>query len=304
MLKYPLFVQFKGEIAVDTGGLKNEMVTILSQYLFVDIQTSIFTLNEDGQYLLTDRCCPQNAFLLGWLIGKALYHNTVISFNVSNLLLAIMSNNIQFNDIQDYDFQFAKFIQDSENYDDVYKEYVDILGTPKLVSQKPRKISLQHAVYTRYFKNSIESIKYLQKGFMSTFPIPASYFLNTQLISTIFSTKLISVEDWRTHTIIKCSHEIANIFFNMLENNETMRSKILKFSTGMSNVPNNSFLWLGKPLFSGEIQQQFKLESIASHLLPMSSTCSFTLKIPIVSSEEILRQRFLIALECDNLEIP
>ena len=81
-LKKRLVVQFVGEDGVDAGGLKKEWFLLLCRQLF-DTQHGLFDRDEESNYswfssTTWDRAHASSYFLLGTILGLAIYNQTIL----------------------------------------------------------------------------------------------------------------------------------------------------------------------------------------------------------------------------------
>ena len=107
---------------------------------------------------------------------------------------------------------------------------------------------------------------------------------------------VIDIEDWKKNT--KHNDETKfNLFFDIISKwSQDDLKKLLKFVTGTSIVPFGGFDYWSK--FECSFIIEFK--SISSERLPVSHTCFNKIEIPNYDKKEILEQKLLLAINCDD----
>ena len=118
-----------------------------------------------------------------------------------------------------------------------------------------------------------------------------SLFTWEQLERTVKGVPEISVELLKKHTVYigwTESHPVVKQFWNVMEGlTDKDRSQFLRFTWGRSKLP-KSESW----------PRPFKLtyKNAGDYMLPVAHTCFFQLELPQYSSEQIMRERLLVAI--------
>uniref|UniRef100_A0A4W5KM43 E3 ubiquitin-protein ligase HACE1 n=1 Tax=Hucho hucho TaxID=62062 RepID=A0A4W5KM43_9TELE len=113
----------------------------------------------------------------------------------------------------------------------------------------------------------------------------------------------IYVQDWHRNTEYTSGYDleepVIQWFWKVVESlTQEERVLLLQFVTGSSRVPHGGFAFL----MGGSGLQKFTIASVpyTSNLLPTSSTCINMMKLPEYPSQEVLRDRLLVALHCGS----
>ena len=100
------------------------------------------------------------------------------------------------------------------------------------------------------------------------------------------------MEQLRLHTVYvgwTSEHEVVQRFWRVLEAlSNKDRSLFLRFAWGRSRLPKRESAW----------PREFKLnyKDVGDDMLPVAHTCFFQLDLPQYSTDEIMRERLLVAI--------
>ncbi|XP_019408260.1 PREDICTED: E3 ISG15--protein ligase HERC5-like isoform X1 [Crocodylus porosus] len=314
----PLKVIFHGEPGTDGGGLSREFFRIITKEL-CEPKAQIFRRFECSNLIWFPSEVPghQDIFhLIGVLSGMALFnfHKVPFPFPLA-LYKKILGIPLSLEDLRELSPTEGSNLQKmlDEEYDDILEEMMldftvmkkegEAIVTVELkenganipITKHNRKEYVD--AYVNYVFN--ESVKKPFKDFMDGFlrGCPANswrIFLPTEL-QTVFRghTKY----DWQLLeknanyiNYEKTDQTIKNFWAVFHELPEEKKKNFLVFLTGTDRIPAEGMDYL--ILEIDKLQKENPDE-----YYPMANTCSHILGLPNYSSEEILREKFLIALE-------
>ena len=140
----------------------------------------------------------------------------------------------------------------------------------------------------------VDSIRLIREGLLKIVPRRMLTYLGPQDLKRFACGEpTIEVATWRSHsTYISCSRssEFSRRFWRVLSSmNQEQRSKLLYFTWGRTRLPaEGSKDW-----------KSFRLTRCqgGDDRLPVGHTCFFQLEMPDYSTESVMRNRLLTALE-------
>nr|XP_046171611.1 LOW QUALITY PROTEIN: E3 ubiquitin-protein ligase HACE1-like [Oncorhynchus gorbuscha] len=282
-LKQGIAVRFHGEEGMGQGVVR-EWFDVLSNEI-INADYGLFTQSADGTTFQPNSNSSVNPDHLnyfrfaGQILGLALYHRQLVNiYFTRSFYKHILGIPVNYQDVSSIDPEYAKNLQWILDND------ISDLG-----------LELTFSVETDVF------------GAMEEVPLKPG---GTSIIVTQDNKELllsgmpeIDVQDWHRNTEYTSGYDleepVIQWFWKVVESlTQEERVLLLQFVTGSSRVPHGGFAFL----MGGSGLQKFTIASVpyTSNLLPTSSTCINMMKLPEYPSQEVLRDRLLVALHCGS----
>ncbi|KAM9353879.1 E3 ubiquitin-protein ligase HACE1 isoform 2-T2 [Symphorus nematophorus] len=326
-LKQGIAVRFHGEEGMGQGVVR-EWFDILSNEI-INPDYALFTQSADGTTFQPNSNSSVNPDHLnyfrfaGQILGLALYHRQLVNiYFTRSFYKHILGIPVNYQDVSSIDPEYAKNLQwilDNDISDLglelTFSVETDVFGAMEEVPLKPGGISIlvtqdnkaeyvQLVTELRMTRAIQPQINAFLQGF-HTF-IPASLiqlFDEYELELLLSGMPEIDVQDWCRNTEYTSGYDpqepVIQWFWEVVQSlTQEERVLLLQFVTGSSRVPHGGFAFL----MGGSGLQKFTVAAVpyTSNLLPTSSTCINMLKLPEYPSQEVLRDRLLVALHCGS----
>ncbi|KAM6935758.1 E3 ubiquitin-protein ligase HACE1 isoform 3-T4 [Lycodopsis pacificus] len=282
-LKQGIAVRFHGEEGMGQGVVR-EWFDILSNEI-INPDYALFTQSADGTTFQPNSNSSVNPDHLnyfqfaGHILGLALYHRQLVNiYFTRSFYKHILGIPVNYQDVSSIDPEYGKNLQWILDND------ISDLG-----------LELTFSVETDVF------------GAMEEVPLKPG---GTSILVTQDNKELllsgmpeIDVQDWCRNTEYTSGYDtqepVIQWFWEVVNSlSQEERVLLLQFVTGSSRVPHGGFAFL----MGGSGLQKFTVAAVpfSSNLLPTSSTCINMLKLPEYPSQEVLRDRLLVALHCGS----
>ncbi|TNJ27343.1 E3 Ubiquitin-protein ligase [Giardia muris] len=320
----PLRVAFIEERNVDLGGIVKDFLTEAIADLSSWPEGSVFMRSESsGDLMLSPTIDRHDAYCLGWLLARCLYHHVSLSCQLSSLFISfLLGLTPTFEYIKEFEPGLGNLIAEAECDNNAFLELVRLL--PGLKYRKRwyrtikgfsdngalhvlREIRPEPILEERFGPGYLKSCRILHRGFVDSLPMPGVYYLDADLVrNVIVGPASINVDDWRenTHTIgFSDAPEVLQWFWELVDESDELASKILRFSCGISTPPPRGFKDLGKSFLPGSDPLPFTLQLCPAGWLPMGHACMNLLKIPRVTSKESLQEVLALATTVQSFEL-
>ncbi|XP_050801438.1 E3 ISG15--protein ligase HERC5-like [Gopherus flavomarginatus] len=313
-----LQVQFVGEQGIDVGGLSQEFFTIITRELCCP-EAQIFRCFEDSNLIWFPSQVPGSEdtfFLIGTLFGMALYNMKIAPFHFPLALYKkLLDIPPTLEDLKELSPTEGRNLQEilDEDYDDILENMMIDFTIMKKQGGSIVSIELKENgadipitkhnrkeyvdAYVNYVFN--ESVKKPFEDFRSGFlrGCPAKkwkLFLPIEFLTvfrghTKYDWKLLE-ENTKYKDYEKSDQTIKNFWTVFHELPEEKKKNFLAFLTGTDRIPAE-----GMRHFQFTIADFEKENPDLFH--PIANTCYHVLMLPRYSNEEILREKFLNALE-------
>lgn len=323
-------IKLKGERAIDQGGPFYESISqmcmeIESGYLDLFIKTPN---NKNDVGLYREAFIPnpsaslnlkRNAFMfLGKLMASALGSGTNLNLNLHPIVWRfILGNEIMFNDIETIDYLFYKQISDltdiakdakSDVIDSLEINFVCVLSNGKEIELKPngKNIFVNINNINEYIdlikqmriNECKQQLEWIQKGFYDVVPAKIVQILIwRQLEEFVCGNRTIDIEMLKKHTEYSeysANDTVVQWFWEWLSSlDEKGKSMYIKFTWGRTRLPRLETTNINHKISKHHVQNAY----------PHSSTCFFSLKLPIYTSKEILYEKMTYAImNCNEID--
>ncbi|XP_005105124.1 probable E3 ubiquitin-protein ligase HERC4 isoform X1 [Aplysia californica] len=316
-LKKPLKVVFKGEEAVDEGGVRKEFFMLLLREV-MDPKYGMFNVDEDSylQWFNPSTFEEANMFrMIGILCGLAIYNFTIIDLHFPLALYKkLLKKPITADDLKELSPDVGKGLQDlldfdGDEFEDVFSLYFEVMteqfGEQKSVElcEDGKNVSVNQNNKQKYVDLYVDYI--LNKSVETQFSAFSEGFLSVcggEVLELFHPQELqamvVGNEDYdflelekntdykgeyhRYHPTIKFFWEV---FHEMsLED----KKKFLMFLTGSDRIPVFGMKYVKiiiQPTCGGE------------KFLPVAHTCFNVLDLPKYSTKETLQDKLLLAIQ-------
>ena len=318
-------VELKGEHAIDMGGPYHEIISSICNELqsdYVDLFIkSPNNKNNLGQlrdkYIINpnaNKNIHNKAYeFIGKLMAMSIFTGEALNLNLHPIVWKnILEKKVDFEEYETIDLIFFNFINELDkglkNKDHTLINSLDLNFIIKnsnesnielIENGKENKVNFDNLKnYIKLAKskriNEFETqIKYIKKGLYSAVDKIVLQILDLeQLEEMVCGKNKLDVIDFKNHTEYygyKNDDKEIIWFWEWLQNTkEENQFKYLKFVSGRTRLPKSGFGFEYRHIIS-KINQQ--------NSLPSSSTCFFTLKLPIYSSKNILIEKMEYAIE-------
>ncbi|KAL7393059.1 hypothetical protein ABVT39_006007 [Epinephelus coioides] len=303
-LKQGIAVRFHGEEGMGQGVVR-EWFDILSNEI-INPDYALFTQSADGQ-----------------ILGLALYHRQLVNiYFTRSFYKHILGIPVNYQDVSSIDPEYAKNLQwilDNDISDlgleltfsvetDVFGAMEEVPlkpgGTSILVTQDNKAEYVQLVTELRMTRAIQPQINAFLQGFHTFIPPSLIQLFDEYELELLLSgMPEIDVQDWCRNTEYTSGYDpqepVIQWFWEVVNSlTQEERVLLLQFVTGSSRVPHGGFAYL----MGGSGLQKFTVAAVpyTSNLLPTSSTCINMLKLPEYPSQEVLRDRLLVALHCGS----
>uniref|UniRef100_A0A668AQ66 E3 ubiquitin-protein ligase HACE1 n=1 Tax=Myripristis murdjan TaxID=586833 RepID=A0A668AQ66_9TELE len=326
-LKQGIAVRFHGEEGMGQGVVR-EWFDILSNEI-INPDYALFTQSADGTTFQPNSNSSVNPDHLnyfrfaGQILGLALYHRQLVNiYFTRSFYKHILGIPVNYQDVSSIDPEYAKNLQwilDNDISDlgleltfsvetDVFGAMEEVPlkpgGTSILVTQDNKAEYVQLVTELRMTRAIQPQINAFLQGFHTFIPPSLIQLFDEYELELLLSgMPEIDVQDWNRNTEYTSGYDIQEPviqwFWEVVESlTQEERVLLLQFVTGSSRVPHGGFAFL----MGGSGLQKFTIAAVpyTSNLLPTSSTCINMLKLPEYPSQEVLRDRLLVALHCGS----
>ena len=318
-------IKYKGEQGLDWGGLYRDAVERCVEDLFSDhIDLFIPCPNAMNDQETEERFIPNPRYrdssealemyrFVGNLIGVSLRTKHLLSFELSpQIWKTIVGDEVTEEDIKAVDSGLISTLQQVREYSesdgvdefpfvfDMVFAVLDSAGNEVELLPSGSQIAVTFHNRLKFCKMALEArinearqaAEAIAAGVYALVPQRAlTLFTWEQLERTVKGVPEISVELLKKHTVYigwTESHPVVKQFWNVMEGlTDKDRSQFLRFTWGRSKLP-KSESW----------PRPFKLtyKNAGDYMLPVAHTCFFQLELPQYSSEQIMRERLLVAI--------
>uniref|UniRef100_A0A3B4UA74 E3 ubiquitin-protein ligase HACE1 n=1 Tax=Seriola dumerili TaxID=41447 RepID=A0A3B4UA74_SERDU len=326
-LKQGIAVRFHGEEGMGQGVVR-EWFDILSNEI-INPDYALFTQSADGTTFQPNSNSSVNPDHLnyfrfaGQILGLALYHRQLVNiYFTRSFYKHILGIPVNYQDVSSIDPEYAKNLQwilDNDISDlgleltfsvetDVFGAMEEVPlkpgGTSILVTQGNKAEYVQLVTELRMTRAIQPQINAFLQGFHTFIPPSLIQLFDEYELELLLSgMPEIDVQDWCRNTEYTSGYDpqepVIQWFWEVVKSlTQEERVLLLQFVTGSSRVPHGGFAYL----MGGSGLQKFTVAAVpyTSNLLPTSSTCINMLKLPEYPSQEILRDRLLVALHCGS----
>ncbi|KAL9642107.1 hypothetical protein ABK040_007113 [Willaertia magna] len=324
-LMKPMYIFFAGEQALDIGGVTREFYHLLSNQI-LNVNNALF-LNTgiNNTYHINPSSMINNDHLqyftfIGKLIGKAIFDMQIMDLHFTRVIFkCIIGKPIQFEDLEYVDpsmyYSLLKLLN-IENVEQLmemnftvelndfgFNNCVELLpnGNDILVNDENKYQYVE--LYAKW--KLIESIKLqlekLLEGIYEVIPKHLlSIFTENELELLLCGSNEINIKEWKEYTeydSLLVDNSFIDMFFEMLEDfNQIQLSLLLQFVTGTSCLPNDGFSALNPPFTICALRN----EDI--NFLPVAHTCFNRIDMPLYTSKEMMKERFLKAISYNGAQ--
>ncbi|XP_028326413.1 E3 ubiquitin-protein ligase HACE1 isoform X3 [Gouania willdenowi] len=326
-LKQGIAVRFHGEEGMGQGVVR-EWFDILSNEI-INPDYALFTQSADGTTFQPNSNSSVNPDHLnyfrfaGQILGLALYHRQLVNiYFTRSFYKHILGIPVNYQDVSSIDPEYAKNLQwilDNDISDlgleltfsvetDVFGAMEEVPlkpgGTSILVTQDNKDEYVQLVTELRMTRAIQPQINAFLQGFHTFIPPSLIQLFDEYELELLLSgMPEIDVHDWCRNTEYTSGYDpqepVIQWFWEVVKSlTQEERVLLLQFVTGSSRVPHGGFAFL----MGGSGLQKFTITAVpyTSNLLPTSSTCINMLKLPEYPSQEVLRDRLLVALHCGS----
>nr|XP_061789360.1 E3 ubiquitin-protein ligase HACE1-like isoform X2 [Nerophis lumbriciformis] len=326
-LKQGIAVRFHGEEGMGQGVVR-EWFDVLSNEI-INPDYALFTQSADGTTFQPNSNSSVNPDHLnyfrfaGQILGLALYHRQLVNiYFTRSFYKHILGIPVNYQDVSSIDPEYAKNLQwilDNDISDlgleltfsvetDVFGAMEEVPlkpgGTSILVTQDNKAEYVQLVTELRMTRAIQPQINAFLQGFHTFIPPSLIQLFDEYELELLLSgMPEIDVQDWCMNTEYTSGYDpqepVIQWFWKLVgQLTQEERVLMLQFVTGSSRVPHGGFAYL----MGGSGLQKFTIAAVpyTSNLLPTSSTCINMLKLPEYPTQEILRDRLLVALHCGS----
>ncbi|KAK6326526.1 hypothetical protein J4Q44_G00021710 [Coregonus suidteri] len=326
-LKQGIAVRFHGEEGMGQGVVR-EWFDVLSNEI-INADYGLFTQSADGTTFQPNSNSSVNPDHLnyfrfaGQILGLALYHRQLVNiYFTRSFYKHILGIPVSYQDVSSIDPEYAKNLQwilDNDISDlgleltfsvetDVFGAMEEVPlkpgGTSIIVTQDNKAEYVQLVTELRMTRAIQPQINAFLHGFHTFIPPSLIQLFDEYELELLLSgMPEIDVQDWHRNTEYTSGYDleepVIQWFWKVVESlTQEERVLLLQFVTGSSRVPHGGFAFL----IGGSGLQKFTIASVpyTSNLLPTSSTCINMMKLPEYPSQEVLRDRLLVALHCGS----
>uniref|UniRef100_A0A3P8Z7C0 E3 ubiquitin-protein ligase HACE1 n=1 Tax=Esox lucius TaxID=8010 RepID=A0A3P8Z7C0_ESOLU len=305
-----------------------EWFDVLSNEI-INADYGLFTQSADGTTFQPNSNSSVNPDHLnyfqftGQILGLALYHRQLVNiYFTRSFYKHILGIPVNYQDVSSIDPEYAKNLQwilDNDISDlgleltfsvetDVFGAMEEVplkpAGTSIIVTQDNKAEYVQLVTELRMTRAIQPQINAFLHGFHTFIPPSLIQLFDEYELELLLSgMPEIDVQDWHRNTEYTSGYDleepVIQWFWKVVESlTQEERVLLLQFVTGSSRVPHGGFAFL----MGGSGLQKFTIASVpyTLNLLPTSSTCINMLKLPEYPSQEILRDRLLVALHCGS----
>lgn len=317
-LKRPLKVEFDGEEAVDDGGVLKEFFLLIMREILNPI-FGMFKFYPESRMLWFSEANMETSdmfHMVGALCGLAIYNSIIVDLNFPLAMFKkLLGQQPTLEDLKELDPVVGKSLQQLLEYEEpdldevfalnfevVYDKYGEICHIPLVengasipVNQANKQLYVEKYVDYRFNKSCDEPYKAFHRGFhLVCSGYALKMFRPLELQTLVVGSEEINWfelrraaryqgEYWDQHPVIKW-------FWEVLLEDCTVEDKknFLRFLTGCDRAPVHGI---------GGIQIVIQPTSGGDSYLPVAHTCYNLLDLPKYSSKEILKSKFMQAIE-------
>ena len=326
----PIRVIFDGEEGVDVGGVKRELISLLSEQLFNP--DFLLFLHCDGGSGICYQPNPlsflqqshiQYFRLAGRVCALAILWECTMNIHLTQSMYKfLMGEKLVLSDLEVVDlvlFNSLKYILETEEIEDIFpgQRFVveremfgdqleeELIPNGDLVEldRDNRSIYVMARAIDRLQDSVKDQLVAFRDAFLELIPLDMLRMLSAvDLDLIICGVPELDPEDWERNTNLRefsPSDKEVKWFFEIVRDipNE-QRAKILLFCTGSPCPPAGGFAML---IGSSGSLRKFELYSaggqIAKNGLPNAHTCFNQLVLPKYSSKRVMKQRLLTTIE-------
>ncbi|KAL9656285.1 hypothetical protein ABK040_007898 [Willaertia magna] len=320
--KEKISVRFQGEEGIDAGGLTKEWFLCLSKEMLNPNYALFIPCADQRTYQPNPSSYINSEHLsyfqfIGRVISMAIYNEQYLDcYFTRSFYKHILGIPITYHDIESIDPNYYKNlnwmlkndIEDVLDYN--FTQEIDNFGERKNIELKPngKNIAVTNENKAEYVKlvtelkmtKSIEKqLNSFLKAFYEIIPKKLIQVFNEQELELLISgLPDLDIQDIKNNTEYKgYTSDSPQIkwFWNIVESfDRNEKALLLQFATGTSKIPLGGFAQL---LGMNGIQK-FNIHRISGNYerLPSSHTCFNQLDLPEYESEEIMRERLLLAI--------
>ncbi|KAL5963585.1 putative E3 ubiquitin-protein ligase HERC4 [Taenia solium] len=317
-LKRPLKVRFSDEEAIDDGGVLKEFFILIMREL-LNPAYGMFKEYPESRMLWFNESnmeSPSMFNMVGALCGLAIYNSIIIDLCFPTALFKkLLDEKPTLEDLKELDPVVAKSLQMLLDYEEAdledafcltFEITVDNYGAIEriplipsggtvVVNQENKQQYVEKYLDFRFNKSCQSVFEAFKSGF---FNVCSGYvikmFQPSELHSMVVGSEDIDWQDLRKNTSYQGEywdqHPVIKWFWEVLLNQCNLKQKkdFLRFLTGCDRVP-----IVGLPGIKITIQPN----GSGDDFLPVAHTCYNILDLPKYSSMEILRTKFMQAIE-------
>lgn len=318
-LKKPIKIQFKGEEAMDAGGVRKEYFMLLMRDIMDPIY-GMFSYYEESRLLWfnTDSLEGDDTYsMIGKVFGLAIYNNTIVNMGMPLVLFKkILNHSACLEDMKELQPIVGKSLQSILDYDgdniesefgltfEISRPYYDgsiaVFLDEKNPNKKLTKDNREEYVATYmdfFFNKSVEKqFKAFKKGFLQVCGGKIlELFKPKELQSLVIGNENYDWEVLKKNTTYKdCSANdtTINLFWEAFQELSTdQKKKFLLFLTGCDRIPIAGM---------NSISMTVQAVNASPQHLPVAHTCFNILDLPRYRNKKDLKTKLLQAI--DNSE--
>ncbi|KAM7542104.1 hypothetical protein Aperf_G00000007794 [Anoplocephala perfoliata] len=317
-LKRPLKVRFRGEEAIDDGGVLKEFFILIMREL-LNPAYGMFKVYKDSRMLWFNENnleSPGMFTMVGALCGLAIYNNNIIDLCFPTALFKKLLGEVpNLDDLNELDPTAGRSLQSLLDYEgtdveDVFcinfETAVDNYGVVERVPLIPngcetpvthanRELYVENYLDFRFNRSCKEVFEAFKRGF---FDVCSGYVIRmfhpTELHSMVVGSDEIDWLELRRHTNYQGEywdrHPIIQWFWEVLLNECTLQEKknFLRFLTGCDRMP---------ILGVSDVKITIQPNNSGDDYLPVAHTCYNILDLPKYTSKEVLAAKLKQAIE-------
>ncbi|XP_025204301.1 E3 ubiquitin-protein ligase HECW2-like [Melanaphis sacchari] len=327
--KCKLSAQFDNEEGLDYGGPSREFFFLISRELF-NPYYGLFEYSANDTY--TVQISPMSAAFVnnkedwfrfsGRVLGLALVHQYLLdAFFTRPFYKTLLKLPMSLSDLESVDREFHQslcWVQER----DISGEMLDLTfsvteevfgqtvekelkpgGQRIFVTDKNKKEYIDKIVKWRLERGVTEQTGALVQGFYDVVdPRLVSVFDAQELELVIAGTVEIDLSDWRSNTEYRSGyhdgHQVIRWFWSSIEQfTNEQRLRLLQFVTGTSSIPYEGF----SALRGSTSARKFCIEKWGkANSLPRAHTCFNRLDLPPYTTQNILCEKLLLAIDESN----
>ncbi|KAJ8602716.1 hypothetical protein CTAYLR_003761 [Chrysophaeum taylorii] len=314
----PLRIRFRGEVAIDAGGVEREWFDVLARQLFSS-QLGLFESRREAGYAANISPTAGDKSRLfrfaGRFVAKALREQIPLPVSLAlPLLKHVLSVPLSFSDLEFVDaesFQSYAWIRDNDpnplQLDFSLDAGVELVPGGSRVAVTRENKSEYLALVLKY--RVLDSIKPQLIAFLRGIDDLLDRSLLTifdyqELQLVVGGLSDIDVDDWKRHTrylgaFAGGRHPVVHMFWRCVESfDNTERARLCQFATGASQLPPSGF----KALVGEDGRYcAFTLASLPRSLgvWPRAHTCFNRLDLPIYASYEELHSYLSLSIHLE-----
>ncbi|XP_071965157.1 E3 ubiquitin-protein ligase NEDD4-like [Antedon mediterranea] len=324
LLKARLWIEFKGEVGLDYGGVAREWFFLLSREMF-NPYYGLFEYSATDNYTLqinpdSGICNEQHLDyfkFIGRVAGMAVYHGKLLdAFFIRPFYKMMLQKPITLNDMEPVDSEYYNsliwikdndpedlelmFAVDDESFGQTRTIPLLPNGADLAVTNQNKEQYIKLIIDYRFITRIEKQMNSFKAGFSELIPLNmVTIFDANELELLLGGLTEISVADWKRNSAYRGgyydNHIVIQWFWKavLMFDNE-MRARLLQFVTGTSRVPMNGFAHL----YGSNGPQLFTIEKWGTPAaLPRSHTCFNRLDLPPYDSFYTLREKLRTAVE-------